>query len=420
MNVASTESDHNRRILVVDDNLSIHEDFLKILQPGPSSFALDEARASLFGEEPLLKTLEWFDVDYADQGKAALELVQLARREERPYAVAFIDMRMPPGWDGLETIEHLWEEDARLQVVISTAYSDQPWNEIRRRIGLNDKLLILQKPFNSIEVLQLAAALSRKWNLAHKVERQLSELNRLVGERTAELQQANDQLTQANQTLVRSIRDLETAQAEISWQNARLERLASRDSLTGCLNRRAIYEHLEKAFTERHKQDAELCCLMIDIDLFKRVNDQFGHMIGDQALQAVATCLSGSLRLTDTIGRYGGEEFCLVFPRTTLAEAAEMAERLRIRVETEAGGRVRTVPDLALTISCGVSSTKLGAKRPLELVDQADKALYAAKEAGRNCVMAMDSIVAEVNPSDPLEPQVRRITPRASSPGISR
>ena len=109
---------------------------------------------------------------------------------------------------------------------------------------------------------------------------------------------------------------------------------------------------------------------------------------------------------------YGGEEFCLVFPRTTLAEAAEMAERLRIRVETEAGGRVRTVPNLALTISCGVSSTKHGAKMPLELVDQADKSLYAAKEAGRNCVMACYPIIAEGKASDWAEPQVRRITPR--------
>jgi diguanylate cyclase (GGDEF)-like protein len=119
--------------------------------------------------------------------------------------------------------------------------------------------------------------------------------------------------------------------------------------------------------------------------------------------------------LTDNVGRYGGEEFCLVFPRTTLAEAAEMAERLRICVETEAGGRVRTSFRLALTVSCGVSSTKLGAKTPLELVDQADKALYAAKEAGRNCVMALDPLIAGANACDLIEPPVRRITPRPSS-----
>ena len=142
-------------------------------------------------------------------------MVQLARNEGRPYAVAFVDMRMPPGWDGLETIEHLWEADAELQVVICTAYSDQPWDEITKRVGRTDKLLILQKPFNSIEVLQLATALCRKWDLAHEVAGQLDELNRQVDKRTAELQGANEQLTQSNADLVQTVADLEAAQAEI-------------------------------------------------------------------------------------------------------------------------------------------------------------------------------------------------------------
>src|SRR5262249_46568684 len=149
----------NLRILVIDDNVSIHDDFRKILQSGTETQALDQARASLFGGDPLPKARVRFELDHADQGQAALALVHTACREGRPYAVAFVDMRMPPGWDGLETIEHLWEADARLQVVICTAYSDRPWDEISERIGRTDKLLILQKPFNGIEVLQFAAAL---------------------------------------------------------------------------------------------------------------------------------------------------------------------------------------------------------------------------------------------------------------------
>jgi diguanylate cyclase (GGDEF)-like protein len=121
----------------------------------------------------------------------------------------------------------------------------------------------------------------------------------------------------------------------------------------------------------------------------------------------------------DTIGRYGGEEFCLMFPRTKLAEAAALAERLRIRVATEAGVRMRMASRLVITVSCGVSSTMLGARAPLQLIDQSDKALYAAKEGGRNCVMVVDPIIG-VNPSDQLEPQVRRITPKALSPQGSR
>jgi diguanylate cyclase (GGDEF)-like protein len=416
----STEGVDNRRILLVDDNHSIHQDFQKILGVTVGENALNQARSALFAEASNCVEPEHFELDCVDQGQHALAEVQMALKAGRPYAVAFVDMRMPPGWDGLETIERLWKEDPAMQIVICTAYSDQPWDEIRRRIGRNDKLLILQKPFTSIQVLQLAAALSRKWNLACKVEGQLKELNTLVDARTTELQRTNDQLMQVNQALVRTVADLESAQAKISQQNAELERLASRDSLTGCLNRRAVYAQLETAFARNVERGAELCCLMVDIDHFKRINDRFGHTMGDHAIQAVAVCLSNAIRLTDLLGRYGGEEFCLVFPDTELAEAAELAERLRIRVEAEAGDRVRTAFSMIITVSCGVSSTRCGATTPLELIDQADKALYAAKEAGRNCVMALDPIVDQRHMAELIEPQVKRITPRHPVQAIPR
>jgi diguanylate cyclase (GGDEF)-like protein len=418
--MATDAKNLNLRVLVIDDNPDIHEDFRKILHAKVEEESFTEARSALFGDLSVSEALEPFELDCADQGQAGLIKVQSARSEGRPYAVAFVDMRMPPGWDGLETIEHLWKEDPELQVVICTAYSDQPWDEVTKRIGRNDKLLILQKPFNSIEVSQLATALCRKWALAHEVAGQLEELNRQVDKRTAELQGANEQLTQTNADLVRTVADLEVAQAEILRQNDALERLASRDPLTGCFNRRAFYAQFEQAFAESREHNTELCCLMVDIDHFKRVNDQFGHGVGDQAIQAVAGCLSAGLRLMDTIGRYGGEEFCLMFPRTKRTEAADLGERLRIRVETEAGVRVRAASGLAITVSCGISSTALGARTPLELIDQADKALYAAKEAGRNCVMVLEPIITGANASDQCEPQVRRITPRVSSPPMFR
>ena len=410
----------NRHILVVDDNKVIHDDFLKILQPQVEPDVMSLTRAALFGESSHVTRRDSYQVDCVDQGEAAVMLARRAREEGQPYAVAFVDMRMPPGWDGLETIERLWEEDTELQVVICTAISDRPWEEITERIGQNDKLLILQKPFNSIEVLQLATALCRKWDLAHEVAGQLDELNKQVDKRTAELQGANERLTHTNADLIRIVADLEVAQAEILRQNDALERLASRDPLTGCFNRRAFYAQFEQAFAESREHNTELCCLMVDIDHFKRVNDQFGHAVGDQAIQAVAGCLSAGLRLTDTVGRYGGEEFCLMFPRTTLAEAPDLAERLRTQIEAEAGERVRAASRLVITVSCGISSTALGARTPLELIDQADKALYAAKEGGRNCVMVLDPIIAGANASDQCEPQVRRITPRVSPSPMSR
>ncbi|MEK6783876.1 MAG: diguanylate cyclase [Nitrospirota bacterium] len=407
----------NQRILVVDDNPSIHDDFRRILQLDTESEDLERARSALFGDARLIQAHEPFQVDCADQGQVALDLVQAANNAGRPYAVAFVDMRMPPGWDGLETIEQLWKVDAGLQVVICTAYSDQPWGEIRERIGRTDKLLILQKPFNSIEALQLATALCWKWDLANKAVGQLHELSRLVEERTAELQHANQQLTDINGALMRTVVNLESAQTEILRKNGELERLASRDPLTGCLNRRAFYALFEKAFAESREHGGELCCVMVDIDNFKRVNDRYGHAVGDQAIQAVANCLSAGLRLTDTVGRYGGEEFCLMFPRTTLAEATDLAERLRIRVGAEAGSRLRMVSGLTLTVSLGVSALAFGARTPLELIDQADKALYAAKEGGRNCVMALAVLVPGMHPSEQLELQVKRVTPRSGLSG---
>ena len=410
-----TSDEINRSILVVDDNVSIHHDFLKILRPDMGSKALEQARGSLFGDSNPVRTNDEFTVNCADQGATALALVETAVKERKPYAVAFVDMRMPPGWDGLETIERLWRADTTLQVVICTAYSDQPWDEIRDRIGRTDQLLILQKPFNSIEVLQLATALCRKWDLARKVAGQVSELSQLVDERTMELRQANRQLTEFNEALMRTVASLEAAQTEVLRQNGELVRLASRDALTGCLNRRAFYALFEEAFAEGRGQGRELCCLMVDIDDFKRVNDEFGHAVGDQAIQAVADCLQSGLRLTDMVGRYGGEEFCLMFPRTTLGEATVLAERLRARVAAEAGNRVRMVSGMTLTVSIGASSSVFGARAPLELIDQADKALYAAKEGGRNCVMAMDVLVPGLNPSEQLELQVRRVTLREST-----
>lgn len=407
----------NRRILVVDDNPSIHDDFRSILQFDTESEALERARSALFGDASLIQAHEPFQVDCADQGQVALDLVQAANNAGRPYAVAFVDMRMPPGWDGLETIEQLWKVDAGLQVVVCTAYSDQPWGEIRERIGRTDKLLILQKPFHGIEALQLATALCWKLDLANKAVGQLHELSRLVEERTAELQRANQQLTNINSALMRTVVNLESAQTEILWQNGELERLASRDPLTGYLNRRAFYALFEKAFAESREHGSELCCVMVDIDNFKRVNDRYGHAVGDQAIQAVANCLSAGLRLTDTVGRYGGEEFCLMFPRTTLAEATDLAERLRIRVGAEAGSRLRMVSGLTLAVSIGVSAIAFGARTPLELINQADKALYAAKEGGRNCVMALAVLVAGMHPSEQLELQVKRVTPRSGPSG---
>src|SRR5688572_514542 len=114
----------NRRILVIDDMPSMHQDFRKTLAGSSAPVELDQLENELFGEQAEAAAGVDYEVDSAYQGREGLACVEAALRAGRPYAMAFVDMRMPPGWDGVETIEHLWRADPQLQVVICTAYSD--------------------------------------------------------------------------------------------------------------------------------------------------------------------------------------------------------------------------------------------------------------------------------------------------------
>ena len=179
--------------------------------------------------------------------------------------------------------------------------------------------------------------------------------------------------------LAETICALESSKAE-------LECLAMRDSLTGCLNRRALFKTLEDLYNFSSSEGRELGCIMIDIDHFKSFNDRLGHAVGDRVLEVVAKILSSTIRPTDFIGRYGGEEFCVLLPEQDIEETTVVAERLRQAIEVQANQMVRTTGKARITMSFGTSCLSLGATHSLELVDQADKALYAAKQAGRNQV----------------------------------
>ena len=181
------------RILLIDDTVAIHGDFRKILADDHAA-DLDHAEAELFGSSNGAIHRGSFAVDSAYQGQEGLKLLQEAVAQGRPYALAFVDIRMPPGWDGIETIGHLWAVEPELQVVIATAYSDYSWSEISQRFGTTDNLLILKKPFDNIEVLQLTHALAKKWSLHRQATRQLEALDEIVRKRTTELQAANEDL----------------------------------------------------------------------------------------------------------------------------------------------------------------------------------------------------------------------------------
>ena len=169
----------NRRILLVDDNSSIHEDFKKILGGSQAKAGLEDARAAFFGggtTQGSKVSPDEFTTTSAMQGEEALEIAREAKERGEPFAMAFVDVRMPPGWDGVKTIQELWNVDPDLCVVICTAFSDYSWSQTIEALGQSDKLLILKKPFDSVEIRQLAHALVEKWNQAKREEQLIEEL----------------------------------------------------------------------------------------------------------------------------------------------------------------------------------------------------------------------------------------------------
>ena len=148
-----------------------------------------------------------FEIDSAFQGEEGLEKMLAAKEADRPYALAFVDVRMPPGWDGIETIRRLWEADSDLQVVVCTAYSDYSWDETIQKLGQSDRLLILKKPFDPIEIRQLACALTEKWNAVARERKLVAELRQAEQEQRAyasSLETVNRALETSNMAAARA------------------------------------------------------------------------------------------------------------------------------------------------------------------------------------------------------------------------
>jgi diguanylate cyclase len=345
----------NRRVLVIDDNAAIHEDFIKILGPeqGAESALLDAERA-LLGESAAASTRQCFQVDTALQGQQGVELARKALAAGHPFALAFVDMRMPPGWDGLETIQRLWAVDPNVQVVICSAHSDYDWTEVVARLDHSDKLLVVKKPFEPIEVLQCASALTRKWQNELTLRRQVESLERVVEDRTRGLEAANRQL----------------------------RHMATHDALTGLPNRVLLEDRLSQAIAHAARDGHSFALAAFDLDRFKVINDSFGHGTGDALLKEVASRLQGVARSIDTVVRLGGDEFVMIIDNLTHAADAEaVAQRAvaALREPLRIGEH-----DIHSSASVGIALYPQDGNSVESLMAHADAAMYCVKQRGRN------------------------------------
>jgi diguanylate cyclase (GGDEF)-like protein/PAS domain S-box-containing protein len=216
----------------------------------------------------------------------------------------------------------------------------------------------------------------------------------------------------ANEQMRAALIEVEASREEIEQKNLELVRLATRDPLTGCHNRRAFFSAAEPLFDKFRQEGRNLCCIMSDIDHFKVVNDSYGHTVGDQAIVSVARALTLGLRANDLLCRYGGEEFCILLPDATNEQAMEIAKRLRQEIEQNAGPSVRSIAGLRLTSSFGVASFTPELVNLNELIELSDYALYVSKRNGRNRV----TLWAENLSTDSADPRAESTNPIAFGP----
>ena len=319
----------------------------------------------------------------------ALELMTTAQ-----FDLVLADKNLP-GRSGIDLLHEVRQLYPDVNVIIMTAYADMQSVLAAINEGAYD---YLTKPFDSLEevIAKVRRALDKR--------RMTLENRRLIEYLTV----ANEQIEEMNRELEQKVRE-RTAQLEEA--NRKLEALTLTDDVTGLFNQRFLFQRLEEEFLRERRYRDGLAVVMVDLDGFKRVNDEHDHLFGSRVLRRVGGILTSGVRGTDYVVRYGGDEFVVILPHTDLENAALVAERLRHRIQTTdtgdgadeqtAGGPELYPAPFWLTASVGVAALgQCTADSPKSLLRAADKALYAAKRDGRNrvCVVIGDDAIRTLSP----------------------
>ncbi|WP_294103804.1 EAL domain-containing protein [Sphingomonas sp.] len=351
------------RILIIDDEPAMHDSYRQCFAPA-SGGSLDAMAAELFGDDdaPAPASADDapdFALTHAMQGLDGVGEVEKALADGNPFAVAFIDIRMPPGIDGRETAKRIRALDPDINLVIVTGYSDFSPIEIAKVAGPADKIFYIAKPFEVDEIVQTATALAKRWQI------------------DLELAAARAQL--ADQIVM-----LEEQGRELAANESKAVHMATHDSLTEAPNRLAFL----RALTERARGRERFAAAMLDLDRFKLVNDTLGHLAGDEMIRSVYLLLSAAVPEGGVVARLGGDEFGILFD-TPGEEAAVQACELMLRKMTVTLNLIGHSVQAGASIGVIVTEAE-PVRDPVDVMRRADLALNEAKRAGRGIVRAYD------------------------------
>ena len=351
------------RILIVDDEPAMHDSYRRSFAPvSADTGALDAMAAELFGADDDADNPDadpQFFLTHAMQGLDGVAAVEAAIRNGDPYAVAFIDVRMPPGIDGKETAVRIRALDPNINLVIVTGFSDFSPIEISKAAGPADKIFYIAKPFEVAEVTQMATALAHRW-------------------------QGDRELATAREVLAAQVVQLQEQGHELAANESRAIHMANHDSLTEAPNRLAF----RRALTDRARSTAQFAVAMVDLDRFKLVNDTLGHLAGDELIRTICGILQAHIPAGGLVARLGGDEFGLLFD----SPGAEAAEMECTRILKACSGTFKVLGNSVQGgASIGLIVTEPGESRdPTDLMRRADLALNDAKRDGRGIVRVFD------------------------------